>query len=352
MSLTQHLHADGPLSRWMRQHDWSQPVQQVMTLAERTRPGAIRHPSVQGYAEVGGIVGRRVEQRIEAAPPYAALAAAVGRGTVTSLQAGELAQLYPTHSTSAAASALQYRTSPHGWVDIGTAPSGSSSDYGTRAALARAVAQDAAPPPLGAATADVLHAERVLAALEGEYRSGAREERTDRLMRGPLDDQVLTDAQDVERGLRRLPAQLDQLHAAQQASGHAAPCLVPQWADGDLLVGPTTRGGYALLDVKTVGASSLRVRTRLESWLWQVLAYAALDDSDQWMTRAVGLVLPRQDAVIVWPLDELRHGLGIGGEDWTELQQVLAAAYRRDAGNFLHSDVGRVRAGSAASRVR
>ena len=119
---------------------------------------------------------------------------------------------------------------------------------------------------------------------------------------------------------------LDALPAA--SYGHAAPLLVPNWAEGDLLIGPLdVDGGYSLLDVKTV----TRVTPHhVLQWLRQTLAYALLDTAHRWQIARFGLWLPRQSWIVTIPLDE---GINALGGRRTEFLRLAKQAIELDGGD-------------------
>jgi hypothetical protein len=120
--------------------------------------------------------------------------------------------------------------------------------------------------------------------------------------------------------------------AAGQPLGIAGPTIVPQWADGDVLLGaidPETgidAQGGTLVDVKTV--LGVRDTQRVGGWIWQVLLYAWLDTADLYRIRRVGLLLARHGVLLTWPVSRL-------------VEQLLG---RRDVGD-RHRDTAREIAG-------
>lgn len=89
--------------------------------------------------------------------------------------------------------------------------------------------------------------------------------------------------------------------------GVAAPVFVPNWADGDVLLGNT------LIDIKTV--IKLDQPERTARWLWQLLAYAWLDTTDRYRIRTVGLYLARHGVLVTWGLAMFAdHLLGEAGQ--------------------------------------
>jgi hypothetical protein len=104
------------------------------------------------------------------------------------------------------------------------------------------------------------------------------------------------------------------------------------WADGDVLVGPGRSGANGLLDVKTVGDRTLAGQAWVLPWLWQLLSYTALDAAaDVWGIRAVGLLLPRQDATVIWPVRQLWEAVGLSPAGVAELAALLDDVRRLDA---------------------
>ncbi|QFZ20488.1 hypothetical protein [Saccharothrix syringae] len=87
--------------------------------------------------------------------------------------------------------------------------------------------------------------------------------------------------------------------------GVAAPVLVPDWADGDLLVGPAE--ATMLVDVKTV--VTLADPRRVAGWCWQILAYTWLDSLDLHRIRSVGLYLARHGVLVAWSARTLAGAL-------------------------------------------
>jgi hypothetical protein len=310
MSLTQHLYRPGPLRAWWQAHSGGLGA----FTEELARYGypvrRLSQPGVQHAAAVGGIVGRRIETTVELAPPYAAILAGGSR---------EVACRWPTHAhfagTEYAAAAVEWRPTPGGYRHL--VPAG---DRGT--AWCEALWLVAATETSSHDEHELADAAAVVTALESAYRSGEPVTKIDR--------EAVTDAVAIVGGLSRSIDRLAELCGG-EIRGHAAPVLAAHWADGDLLVGPGRTGGYGLLDIKTVGASTLGNPDRTLPWLWQLLSYAAADAAeDIWRIRAVGLLLPRQDAVVAWPMDEVWRAAGIGQVELTRLADLLQAAYDAD----------------------
>ncbi|PXY16493.1 hypothetical protein BAY59_38435 (plasmid) [Prauserella coralliicola] len=309
MSLTQHLHRPGALRSWWEVHSRGlQPYLGELAALAR-RDVRLSRGEREHAALVGGIVGRRIEVLTEPAPPYAALHAGGRRSD---------ACWWPTHAalldTAEAAEAAEWRPTPDGWRRLVA-----SADRGTWSPLLRdvATAETTADDP-----AELIEAAASIAALEAAYRSG-----------GPVvaaSDEAISDARRILGRLDTIPARLAELCGG-TLRGHAAPVLAPHWADGDVLVGPGRGGAYGLFDVKTVGAATLRTPERTLPWLWQLLSYAAADAAeDVWRIRAVGVLLPRQDAVLVWPVRELWQAAEAYSADIAQLTGILRSAYHRD----------------------
>lgn len=54
---------------------------------------------------------------------------------------------------------------------------------------------------------------------------------------------------------------------------------------------------------------TLRDRDRIARWLFQLLAYAWLDEVDRYGIRNVGLYLARHGVLLIWPLDAFAENL-------------------------------------------
>jgi hypothetical protein len=309
MSLTQHLYRPGPLRSWWQAHSAGLAglTEQLSRYAYPVRP--LARTGAQHAAAVGGIVGRRVETMVELAPPYAALMAGGFR---------EDACDWPTHkpleTTEHEQAAAEWRPTPGGWRHLVPA-----TDQGTWSQALWAIAETEVN---SRDERELARAAGAVTALESAYRSG-----------GPVvevEDAAVADAVAIVGGLSRCRAWLADMCGG-QIRGHAAPSFIPHWADGDLLVGPGRSGGYGLLDVKTVGAQTLSSQERTLSWLWQILSYAVADeDADTWRIRAVGILLPRQDDVVAWSLDEVWRAADIRPADRAQLADLLEAAYDGD----------------------
>lgn len=83
-------------------------------------------------------------------------------------------------------------------------------------------------------------------------------------------------------------------HGTGTPSAVADPAFIVGWAEGDLVIGGT------LIDVKATIRPQLRA-----DWVHQLLGYTLLDGADLYGIRRVGIYLPRQTRLVVWPVDEL-----------------------------------------------
>ncbi len=307
MSLTQHLHRDGPIRQWWTRHSAGlQPyVDELSRHATRVPPLAI--PGPEHAAQVGGIVGRIIETRVEPAPPYAAILGTGRRRDAT---------MWPTHAhltdTEHAATAAEWRPTPGGWRHL--VP---GRDHGTHSRDLRAAAET--ETSTAATLTERVRAAGVVTSLETAYRSGQPV--------APVSAAALSDALTIVQGQRQALQRAAYLCGG-QLRGHAAPTFAPHWADGDVLLGPGRGGSYGLVDVKTVGSSTLHNVERVRMWLWQLLSYVAADvDEDVWGVRAVGVWLPRQDALVMWSAARMWTDLQA---DPAELAQLLRVAYEAD----------------------
>lgn len=314
MSLTQHLYRPGPLRAWWEAHSAGLGTL-TDDLARYAYPvPRLSQPGSQHAATVGGIVGRRVETLVELAPPYAAILAGGRR---------EDACYWPTHAhlagTEAEPVAVEWRPTPDGWRRLVPAVD--------RGAWSDDLWEVADVEINSRGEREKADAAAVITALESAYRSG---EPAAEVGREAIGDEAVADAVAIVGGLSRSLERLAELCGG-KIRGHAAPVFAPHWADGDLLVGPGRTGGHGLLDIKTVGASTLTNPGRTLLWLWQLLSYAAADAAeDIWRVRAIGLLLPRQDAVVVWPLDQVWRAAGIGEAGLARLAGLLQVAYDAD----------------------
>lgn len=230
--------------------------------------------------------------------------------------------MYPTHRqlpTGHDAFAAWLRPTPSGWWLLGTPPptGASTAEPLVQSVLARhqVAAHDFTPAqlaPSGSSVAD----QYVLALLESVYRGGSVAELQHLAAAGKpaVSSSITEDVQRTAAAARRPLQRLRTLATGAPEEGrlgYAAPTLVPQWAEGDLAIGPDHRdGGFALLDVKT----SLRAHRpdQAQQWVAQLAAYALLDGADQWRIRRLGLLLPRQGLLVGWGRDDLLTQVGMG----------------------------------------
>lgn len=309
MTMTQHLSMPGPLRTWWESRSAGLSTATAELAAQSVDVGRLAQPGAEHAAAVGGVVGRRIEHSVDGAPPYAAILAGGVRSD---------ACLWSTHAhlrdTTAAPVAAEWRPTPAGWQRL--VPGGDRGRY--RAAIAEIAEIETTRADERA----LIAAAGGVASLEAAYRSG-----------GPVEavsDAALVDALSIVERLTAVPRHLGELCGG-RIVGHSAPVLAPHWADGDVLIGPGRGGGYGLYDVKTVGSHTVGSEHRTLRWLWQLLSYAALDVAeDLWRIRAVGVILPRQDRVVTWPVADLWSAAGITPAEVRELADLLARAYRAD----------------------
>lgn len=352
MSLTQQMHG-GTVERWcrLRLPGTSDVVAELQAELRTTPP--VR-PTVRAvgdhWATVGGMVGARLALWVEHAPPYPALYGMVRAGLVSRAWAQRQAGLFPTHAgrrLDVEARGLELRPAPVGWIDTGyirdeEGPLGPAEDVlGELLAGFRAfAAQRAAPGVIGPDDAESVLA-RVLWALNGledAYRGGrlpavlaAVFSRASVTVSDLVDacpgDQVAEHLAILARGRGQGLEQMRSLARPGPggALGHSDPVFIPHWADGDILL---TAEESTLVDVKTV----LRVDDveRVARWLWQILAYAAIDTTDPWKKHGradrwrigrVGLYLARHGVLVSWPVDEL-WGRLLGTEHPVEISNA------------------------------
>ncbi|MFD4640855.1 hypothetical protein ACFWN2_26300 [Lentzea sp. NPDC058436] len=330
MSLTSQLHR-GEVGRWcaVTFPGTSEAVRQVVAAAKSTGKGLVRpagRPDGRHWADIGGALGQRLADLVDPAPPYGALLGMIRAGWLTFAQAHAEAAAYPSHQEFDAehrARALSLRRTPDGWLDLGPTGDVRRADQAAGAALrdllARTRTYQATHTPVGqfgtnGAEAGLARSAWVISACEGIYRSGEVDERLARVLRTggrPEDLRVLPGEQAVtelvELAWRARDTALDEFRRLAGNPGPgvplgvAAPTFVPNWADGDLLVGTGTE--TLLVDVKTV--MSVADPDKVSRWLWQILLYAWLDTDDLNHVRAAGLYLARHGALITWGLDEL-----------------------------------------------
>lgn len=310
MSLVGHLRRPGALRTW-----WEPRIPllrpYVDHLAQYANGARELSESGAGYAAtVGGIVGRLLETLVEPAPPYAAIMAGGLRSD---------AAHWPTHmrlTGDQRRAAVEYRPTPAGLQHLVPAV-----DRGQWSAALRKVAE------VEVYSDDLLaraRAAAVVTAIESAYRSGGQ----------PVaqpHDQAADDAAAIVSTLSASVFAAVRLCGG-SLRGHAAPVLAPHWADGDLLLGPGTSGGYGLIDVKTVRDRTVANPGRSAEWLQQLMSYVACDAAeDLWRIRAVGIWLPRQDALVVWSTRDLWSTLRVDDTALADLVNVLKHCYRADA---------------------
>lgn len=325
MPLVHHLRG-GPLVDWITSHCPRLPELAEAAVAAASTAGTIRprhRLPIEHYAAVGAIVGQRLADAIEPAPPYPALYGAAACSALGLADAGRLACRYPTHrdqpwSEAQRAAGVHLRPTPTGWWQV--LPEPTETDRGDiehrLVQLLNEHRTTVEQLPLGqladpATEARLVPLYSLLQQLEAIYRGSTY---LDDLQRIADTGVVHVDQEVLDDVLRVLPHNrhaLRQIHALAgnavggQRLGHAAPVLRIGWAEADLLVGPHPRGGYTLLDVKT--ATTVTARSA-QSWIIQILAYALLDDTDRWQISRVGLWLPRQGVLVGWPLEDLLEG--------------------------------------------
>lgn len=312
MSLVQHLADEDPLAGhlegafpqlyWMAAHVANSATTQ-RTLRPRSRQ------ELPHYAQVGGIVGQRLADLVQPAPPYPALLGAARCQACSLADADRLAGGYPTHVGTGRG--LWSRPTPSGWWTPVRPAENHPVDAEKRlVGLLYEHRDTVATMPTGRLQAT--HAEqqllggyRLVDLLEGVYR-GARD--LSELQRiadtGHVDvpTELTRDVLGVLGHMRPSVREVRALAAGAgrgQPIGYAAPLFLPNWAEGDLLIGPDEAGGYTLLEVKTVTAAP---HSSVLRWLHQLIAYALLDVADRWKIRRIGLWMPRQAQVLTWPI--------------------------------------------------
>jgi hypothetical protein len=357
MSLTTQLH-DGELARWCA----ARLPGTTAVVAAVARAGAGHQPirpigevGRHHWAAVGGTLGVRLAFLVQHAPPYYSLLGLAGGGIVTRRWADRTAATWPTHRRLPAAQqarALQLRPTPTGWADLGLGVDPGTDDTSQERLLSdffdrtvRNLEEHAPPGQLAAPAAEavLLRACYVLSRWEDIYRSGtlvdtllALHERGSYHMeelRALAPEPAITELLRLLT-LTRTSGVLQQWReaAGRPAPGHplgvAAPVIVDNWADGDLLIGrPGTAGGHTLVDVKTVVRVDDPQRT--ERWLWQILCYAWLDVTGRWGIDSVALYFARHGLQLTWPLDELAEELAGPGARIDQLRaEFLGVAER------------------------
>lgn len=289
------------------------------------------------YSAVGSIVGQRLADAIEPAPPYPALFGAMACSALSASDAGVQASGYPTHQRriptgSQARSALFIRPTPSGWWTWGAAAEGGQPPEGRIVDvldqhLTYSLRGRTGQLGNSAHESERLESLHVLQMLEDIYRGGGDLQQLQHVadtgraaVSAPVRDDVL----------RVLAANHDTLQQVTRLStgnrlghlGHAAPLFVPHWAEGDVLVGPHPHdGGYTLLDVKTVTSADPQ---RIAEWLRQVIAYALLDTAGRWRITRIGLWLPRQSLLVGWKVSDLIGDVEAVRQQWLPLARRAA----------------------------
>lgn len=341
MSLVQHLADEDQLAGHL---DGAFPMlngmaAEVVNVAYRQR--TLRPQTQQElphYAQVGGIVGQRLADLVQPAPPYPALLGAARCQAYNLGDADRLAGSYPTHAGTGRG--LWSRPTPSGWWTPVQPGQGAPVEVEERlVGLLYEHRDDVADLPGGRLQAT--HAERQLLAgyrlvdmLEGVYRGNSDLRELQQVAdTGHVDvaDELSRDVLGVLGHLRPTVREVRALAAgapAFQPIGYAAPLFMPGWAEGDVLIGPDEAGGYTLLDIKTVTTCH---HTSVLRWLRQLTAYALLDVADRWRIRRIGLWLPRQAQVLTW---DITGALVADRDEWLVLQgratDVLADAAAGD----------------------
>ncbi|HEX3790844.1 MAG TPA: hypothetical protein VHW44_23480 [Pseudonocardiaceae bacterium] len=349
MSLTTQLH-DGELARWCtdRLPGTAAVVESVARAAAGHRP--IRPAGeVEPYhwAAVGGTLGVRLALLVQHAPPYYSLLGLAGGGIVSRRWADLTAATFPTHRRLSARDrdrALQLRPTFTGWVDLGPpVDPGTEPDLLQERLLAdffdrtvRGLEDQAPPGQLAPAAAEptLLRTCFVLSAWENIYRANTLIDTLFALHeRGTYHMEELRSVapEATVAELTRLVTRTRTSGVLQQwrdAAGRpapgaplgvAAPVIVDNWADADLLIGrPGSTGGHTLVDVKTVVRTDHPDRT--SRWLWQILGYAWLDVTDRWGIESVALYFARHGLQLTWPVDELAEELAGPGVKVNELR--------------------------------
>ncbi|HEX3780333.1 MAG TPA: hypothetical protein VHX38_11745 [Pseudonocardiaceae bacterium] len=337
MSLTTQLH-DGELATWCAAR--LPGTGAVATAVARAGSGhqPIRPAGAVGqhhWAAIGGALGVRLAFLVQQAPPYYSLLGLAGGGIVSRRWADTTAASWPTHRGLPAAQrarALQLRPTPTGWLDLGPALDPGGDDPRQELLLAdffgrtqrdleeHAPAGQVASPAVEARLSQSCY---VISRWEDIYRSGTL---VDTLLAlheaGSYHPEellaVAPQAAVAELGrliaLTRTSGVLKQWRDAAgrpapgQPLGVAAPVIVDNWADADLLIGrPGGTGGHTLVDVKTV--LRLDDPQRTARWLWQILGYAWLDVAGRWDVESVALYFARHGLQLTWPLAELAEEL-------------------------------------------
>lgn len=340
MALTQHLR--GSLGEWLVRHCPAvrAAADQLSAAVRQSSPVAPPAGADRAHlAAVGGAVDARLALAVDQAPPYGALLGAVRAGVVSLSAAGRHACTWPTHKavpSEDAAAGVWLRVLPsQKWAVFGDVPaeSGPPMPAALQGLLEELRDRAAAVSPGAVGTTDqeqrLAELCLVVSELEAAYRSGSVGPSAAAVLAGkPVPDSPAR--RDDVAGIIRHNA--DTLQRARQRAGAAvlgtsAPILLPQWAEGDLILG--RRGGeQTLVDVKTSLAGGRQERAG--EWLRQVVAYALLDGRDAWQIRRVGLWLARSGRIYSWPLGELTSDLGEAQVG--EFRRLALSAYHADGG--------------------
>lgn len=342
MSLTQHLR--GSLGQWVSQHCPAVSVaarELAAAVQQQTRVSPPAGVDREHLAAVGGAVDARLALAVDAAPPYAALLGAVRAGGMSLADAGRAACTWPTHQDVPVEDApvgVWLRTVPSGqWAVFQDAPAdaGCGVPRGLQVMLdeLRELASTLPPGTLGSACQEQRLAELCLVVdeLEAAYRSGHVGPAAAAVLDGQPAPVCPSRRGDVVAVVQHNAETLQRARSRANTAvlGTSAPILLPQWADGDLILG---RRGSAepqtLVDVKTSTAGH-RVE-RVEEWLRQIVAYALLDGRDAWQIRRVGLWLARSGRIYSWPLSEFTGALE--HKQIIEFRRMAQAAYQADHG--------------------
>jgi hypothetical protein len=356
MSLVSQLHS-GVLGHWCNDVlTGVEPlIDDVLTAARAAAPvRPVGEVDVDHWATIGGAFGQRMCFTASHEPPYAAYFGAVHAGNLGAPAVNDVHAAWPTHRRYVATSgvpASELRPTARGWLDVGaegtswTVPTnpGRNDDFLTvfTTWLVDYLAEHSPPGAIAdtrEAEEDIARACWVLAGLENAYRGGAIPHELASELRDletlplngwpayidPAIRMVLLAAprlavDELVRLAGRLKVSGSLAHFQELAGnpppGHqlglAQPTFVTRWAEGDVIYGDT------LIDIKTV--ISLRDRTRVARWLWQLLGYAWLDADDRYGIRNVGLYLARHGVNIVWPVDDLATAL-LQGADQTRVR--------------------------------
>lgn len=302
-----------------------------------------RRMPMDHYAAVGSIVGQRLADAIEPAPPYPALLGAIRCCALRASEAGLFACGYPTHQVwpmeaEESRSGVFIRPTPSGWwLYDGVPADDDAGEPGIRRVLADHcdTAARSRIGELGSAASEYerLPALRLLQQLEDIYRGAADLAGLQAVADTgsvPVPPEIADDVLRVLDSNRATLRQVTNLSTGRHAGlGHAAPLFVPHWAEGDVLVGPHPYSGrYTLLDIKTVTQPDVG---RAAEWILQIIAYALLDVTDRWRIDRVGLWLPRQARLVGWPLADLVGDVEQLRQRWLPLARRAAHSDGADA---------------------